>query len=266
MSRSLKNLDVQPGILRSGDTGEKLAALEELLEIACKCREKTDAVQRTARAAPSVRKYPWHEFRGIVGEPVFAALVEIVQNTAPSEVRARAGDIMAQVWHPCAIGRLLETFEERREAKADLPSSGIFRNLGGIGTNAAARALMWLWGSGFDAEAAGALGMCESDAAQEFLLGNALRHSSPYVRSVCIAHLNPPATEEKIALLINRLETGTQNEQFIAAMKVKEFRAARAVPALLALRAGNTDMVLIKIIDEALAVLKAGRPPALRSR
>lgn len=250
--------NLQYELLCSGKDGEKLAVLEQLFEIACECRDKADSVHRPAFSKPAGRGdfRPWQEFLGIVGEPFFKALIEIVQNTTPSEVRARAGDIMAQVWHPCAIGRLLETFEERREAKSDLPSSGIFKNLGGIGTEAAAKALMWLWGTGFDAEVAGALGMCDSAAAQDFLLRNAREHASPYVRSVCIAHLNLPVTEEKTDLLINCLETGTQHEQFVAAMKVKEFRVARAAPALRLLRAGTGDTVLVKVIDAALSVLK----------
>lgn len=105
--------------------------------------------------------------------------------------------------------------------------------------------------------------MCDSAAAQDFLLRNAREHASSYVRHVCIAHLNAPFTGEKTDLLINRLETGTQNEQFIAAMKVKEFRVARAAPALRALRAATADMVLSRVLDEALSVLRAGGPEPL---
>lgn len=268
MSQSAKKSSAWNEILRTGDAGGKLAVLEELFEIASRCREKTDSLHRSVLAEPSMREHyrPWREFLAIAGEPVFEALVEIVRDTNPSEVRARAGDIMARVWHPSAIGRLLEAFEERREKKSDLPAAGIFRDLGGIGTEAAARAIMWLWGSGFDAEAAGALGRCESEVAQDFLLRNAREHSNSYVRSVCISGIKPPLTEEKTALLINRLETGTQNEQIFAAMRVQDLRMIRALPVLLALRAGNADMVLLRIIDETLAALGAGRPAALRSR
>lgn len=243
-------------MLRTGTTDERLALLDELFEIASECRGKTDSLCYSVLAEPAMREHyrPWRGFQALAGEPVLEALAEIVLNGPPSEVRAKAGDLMAHIWHPSAIGRLLEQFEEGRETQT--VSHSVFRDLGGIGTAAAAKALMWLWGTVYDAEVAGALGMCDSEAAQDFLMRNAREHSDPYVRSVCIAHLKPPVTREKKELLIDRLETGTYHEQFTAALKVREFRAAEAEQALRMLRTVAADKVLVKVIDEALAAMR----------
>lgn len=230
--------------LRGGTGPEKLAALEELSETAAECR------------AASASREPWREFKSIVGEPVFEALLGIVRHAPPSEVRARSGDIMAQLLHPSAVGRLLEAFEERRETLAENPPVRILKTLGGIGDEAAVRALMWLWGSGCDEEVAGALGMCDSAAAQDFLLNNAAAHRNSYVRSVCMAHLRPPVTKEMLELFLARLESGTQDERFVAVMKVKELRLKRAVPVLVSIRALDMDSVLRNAITEALAALR----------
>lgn len=239
----LADVDRLSALLRAGTEREKLAALEDLSGAACECR-----------ALPGVHE-PWREFQAVVGKQAFEALLELVRHAPPSEVRARAGDIMAQVLHPCAIGRLLEAFEARRETLAEDPPVRILKTLGGIGDEAAARALMWLWGSGCDDEVAGALGMCESSCAQDFLLDNAAAHGNSYVRAICMAHLKPPVTKEKQELFLLRLETGTQNEQFVAVMKVKEMRLRRAVPLLVSLRARDVDAVLRNEISEALAAL-----------
>ncbi len=230
--------------LQSGTEREKLTVLAELSGTACECR------------AVSGSREPWREFKAVVGAQVFEALLEIVRHAPPSELRARAGDIMARVLHPSAIGRLLEAFEERRETLAEDPPVRILKTLGGIGDEAAVRALMWLWGSGFDGEVAGALGMCDSAAAQDFLLSNAVAHGNSYVRAVCMAHLKPPVTQEKQWLFLDRLETGTQNEQFVAVMKIKELRLRRAVALLVSLRARDVDAVLRNAINEALAAFR----------
>lgn len=230
--------------LRVGTVPEKLAALDELSETSAECR------------AVAGSREPWREFQSVVGVPVFEALLEIVRHAPPSEVRARSGDIMAQVLHPCAIGRLLEAFEERRETLSEDPPVRILKTLGGIGDEAAVRALMWLWGSGCDDEVAGALGMCDSAAAQDFLLNNAVANGNSYVRAVCMAHLKAPVTKEMQELFLARLKTGTHDERFVAVMKVKELRLRRAVPLLVSLRAQAVDAVLRDAISEALAALR----------
>jgi hypothetical protein len=50
-----------------------------------------------------------------------------------------------------------------------LPPLDIYRNLGGIGKEAAAKALMWLWGCNWNADIAGAPGI--SAAAGAFVGG-----------------------------------------------------------------------------------------------
>jgi len=248
---------MQDEILRTGTAQERRVVLEELLGDARACRIRYEAA-RDFLAAPgaSEAQLPWREFRDIAGAPVLEALLAMVAAPVPSEPRAMAGDIMALLLHPSAIGRLLEMFEERRETLAEDPPVGLLRDLGGIGTAAAVNALVWLWGSGCDDEIAGALGLCDSAAAQDFLLRGAVSHENSYVRAVCMAHLKPPMTEEKMELFLSRLRAGTQNEQFVAVMKVKELRVARAVPLLVSLKAVNQDGILRKAINEALSVLR----------
>lgn len=263
MERSLTEeyLAGQVEILLSGAEQDKLPVLSGLYALAEECRAKAELIPYAAFKEPAVRENcaPWREFRAMIGAELFGVLVELVGQERPSRVRAQAGDIMACLWHPCGIGRLLEKFEERRETLEEDPPVRILRDLGAIGTEAAAKALVWLWGSGMDADAAGALGICFGTAAQDFLLTNALVHTDSYVRSICLAHLRPPITKEKADLFITRLSCGTQNERFIAAMKVKEFRLAAAVPALISARARKDDGALLGVIDEAIAALRGVR-------
>ena len=240
-----------------GTPREKLEVLKELLEIANGCRACAEAQLKSVQEGQAARNLkPWCEFQNIVGEPIFDTILQIVKNYPPSGVRELAGDIMAQLWHPSAIGRLLEDFEQRRDPLAERPPLRIFRSLGGIGTEAAARALMWMWGTKWDADVACALEMCDSLEAQDFLLRQAREHSSVYVRSMCMAHLKAPLTPAKEDLFIDRLKFGTHDEKFIAILKIQELGVIGAMDALVLARGGNGDRDLIGFINEALATLR----------
>lgn len=249
---------MQYKVLVSGEPREKLEFLKELLEIANACRGHVKALPDTVLEDPSAREAakPWREFQEITGKPLFDALLEIVRQEDPSEVRELAGDIMAQLWHPCAVGRLLEDFEQHRDTLAESPPMRIFRNLGGIGTEAAALALMWMWGTKWDADVVSMLGMCDSEVAQDFIVRQATEHSRAYVRLVCLMHLAVPLTEGKEALIMERLKSGTHDEQFVAVTKVKELAMVRAVEALKAMRSKNRTGLPVGIIDETLLALR----------
>jgi hypothetical protein len=249
---------MQYEVLVSGETREKLEFLKELLELANACRANIDSLPETVFEDPVARKIakPWREFQKITGKPLFDALLELVRQETPSKVRELAGDIMAQLWHPSAIGRLLEDFEQHRDTLAKKPPMKIFVNLRGIGTEAAARALMWMWGTKWDADVVNMLSRCDSDEAQKFILRQATEHSSAYMRFVCLMHLTAPLTEEKEALIMERLKSGTHDEQFVAVMKVQEFGMVQAADRLIALRANNVTEVPVAVIDEAISSLR----------
>lgn len=195
-----------------------------------------------------------------MGEPLFGLVLAIVRSDPPSEVRELAGDIMAHLWHPCAVGRLLEDYERRhRDMVEHKPPLGIYKNLGGIGTEAAARALMWLWGTKWDADIAGALGMCDSDAAQDFLVKQARAHSNAHVRAMCMGNLKPPVTKEKADLFMERLRDEESGECFVALCMIKDLQVACAAEALVALRARTENRMYASFISKILPVLNAGR-------
>jgi hypothetical protein len=243
--------------LLTGAPSAKLAALRALYYQAKSCRADAEA-RRTASPdayiIPDDLK-PWREFSALAGASVFSALQELVRQEEPSTARALAGDIMAQVLHPCAIGRLLEAYELRGDAVLAAPQLDIYRNLGGIGNEAAAKALMWLWGCKWDADIAATLGMCNTEVAQEFLIKQAREHGNVHVRATCIGYLNSPVTTAKAELLLERLENGEYNERFYAICKINILRLNCAATALKALRRKTRDAAFRGVIDETLPLL-----------
>lgn len=237
---------------------EKLDILAELFELAGECRSRSDKP-----ADPDdPRSRPWREFRELTGRPLFDHLLEIVRDEPPSEVRALTGDIMVLLEHPCAIGRLLELYEQRIATVNETPPLTIYRDLGLIGTGGAARALMSLWGGRWDADIVAAIGMCKSGAAQSFLLRQASVHNNPYVRQMCIAYLKSPLTKEKTDLFIDRLRNGSYNERYVAILKVQELRAAGAAETLALMRKKSENESLAGFIKGTLLILsrvKRGR-------
>lgn len=248
------------GKLLDGTPGEKLEVIKELYAPARECRKRTDAFLNSSLENTVVAESdkPWREFRNIVGEPLFELVMGIVQNDPPSEVRDQAGDIMAHLWHPCAVGRLLEAYERHRPVLEHSPPLAIYKNLGGIGTEAAARALMWLWGSRWDADIAGALGMCASDAAQSFLVRQAREHSNVHVRAMCMANLKLPVTKEKADLYIDRLQSVNGNECFVSLCMIDALKVACAAAALADLRAKTQNAMYVNFINKILPALKEG--------
>jgi len=247
-----------PQTLSSGSEEEKLAALRELFALAEQSRAKADAPSDDYGVVPGDK--PWREFRGVVGRQLFGQLTAIVRYGPPSEVRELVGDIMALLLHPCAVGRVLELYERRASEADDPPPLRVYKNLGDIGTGGAARALMWLWGSRWGADMAGALGRCKSSAAQKFLIREAVAHPNSHVRQMCIAYVKLPLTKAKIDLFIDRLLNGTYNERFTAILKVQELRVGRAAQTLMAMREDSENTDFIKFINDTLPVLLGKKP------
>lgn len=243
---------------RPSSSGFTLEELRKIFATARECRARMAAKYSSLTAELRVRDSdrPWREFLEIAGEPQFSAIVDIVQKAPPSEGRDLAGDIMAELLHPCAVGRLLEAHERRGDSVLSRPPLDIYRNLGGIGTEAAATALMWLWGCKWDADIASALAMCDSEAAQDFLMRQARQHPNAHVRSMCIAGVFHPITREKCEFFVERLEKGGYNEQYFALYAINDLKVAYAADALVSLRKTTTDLAFIGLIDEALPLLR----------
>jgi len=249
---------IQYKTLATGTPREKLEVLVELYATAKECRARADVLLSSSSESFTLREAhnPWRQFRDIIGEPLFDIILTIVRLDQPSDVRALAGDILAHLGHPEAVGRLLEDYENHRNEIDNYPPLAIYGNLGRIGTDAAARALIWLWGTKWDADIAGALGRCNSDMAQDFLLMQARAHSSVHVRSMCMGNLKAPVTKEKVDLFLDRLENGEYNECFTAIYMINILRVESAANALLALRAKTGDKIVIKFIKETLLLLE----------
>ncbi len=246
-------------VLDGGGREEKLEALGELFALARDSRAKTDAPSDDYGIVLGDK--PWLEFRRAVGRPLFDQLTAIVRYGRPSEVRELAGDIMALLLHPCAVGRVLELHERLGSSVNNSPQLRIYKNLGDIGSGVAARALMWLWGSRWDADIAGALGRCKSSAAQAFLIKQAVSHPNSHVRQMCIVYIRSPITKEKADLFIDRLLHGTYNERFTAILKVQELRVGRALETLVAMREEKENVDFVGFINETLAGMY-GKEPA----
>lgn len=247
--------------LSSGSQEEQLAALRELFVLAEQSRAKVDAPSDDYGIILGDK--PWREFHRVVGQPLFGQLTAIVRYAPPSQVRELAGDVMVLLMHPCAVGRVLELYERRIATVEASPPLGTYKSLGDIGTGGAARALMWLWGTRWGADMAGALGRCKSSAAQDFLLRQAGTHPNSYVRQMCILYLKSPLTKEKIDLFIDRLRNGTYNERFSAILKVKELRVGRAAQTLMAMREDRENTDFIKFINDTLPILSGKETAAV---
>jgi hypothetical protein len=244
--------------LNGGSQEEKLAVLRELFALAEQSRAKADAPSDDYGVVLGAK--PWREFRGVVGRQLFDQLRVIVRYDPPSEVRELAGDIMVMLMHPCAVGRVLELYERLSIDVNESPPLRIYKNLGDIGTGGAARALMWLWGTRWGADMAGALGRCKSSAAQKFLIREAVTHPNSHVRQMCIAYVKLPLTKAKIDLFIDRLLNGTYNERFTAILKVQELRVGRAAQTLMAMREESENADFVGFINDALPGISGKKP------
>jgi len=243
--------------LKLGTAREKLAALRELGEIAKEVREEADVWIPTCRSAVLREKFkPWRKFRGLVGFPVFNIMLEIAQGKASARLRELAADILAHLWHPAAVGRLVEDI--RKNSKTLRPSqvTGIFVNLGGIGNEVAVRALISLWGNWWQFHIPAALAACDSKTAESFLMKQAKEAKDPNIRASCLFSLSSEVSDRKIGVLLDRLEHGGHFEQAAAITIIKRMGLASLAPALKAIYSKSKDPILRKHITTALRKMR----------
>jgi len=252
-----ENRDEYWEALKLGTAAEKLAALRELEETAKKIREHTEPELFAFHNAVIPEKLkPWREFRGVVGFPVFNIMLELAQSDAHHGLRDLAADILAHLWHPAAVDRLV--VDIKRNSKTLRPSqiSGIFINLGGIGNEPAVRALISLWRHRWKFHIPAALAACDSKTAESFLMTHARKAKDPNVRASCLFALNSEVSDRKISLLLERLEHGGHFEQAAAITKIKDIGLASLVPALKAISSKSKDPILKDHIAQALRKMR----------
>lgn len=245
--------------LRFGESWEKLAAMRELEEVAKACRVWAEqALAGVADKAEIERKKPWREFRRRIGFGLFGEVLDIAQGPPGSELRDLAADILAHLWHPAAVDRLIEDLKVN--GKTLLPSqyTGIFTNLGGIGNEPAVRALMELWDDGCAYDAVAPLGACGSRTSEAFLMRQARENKDQALRGYCICYLNSMPTQEKVDFLREKLKRGTGFERSAAVRKIAEMGLRSMVPELMAVYDQSEDAVLR---EEIFATLRYMRKP-----
>lgn len=221
--------------LRFGENWEKLDAMRELEELAKECRTRADAVlDRCVTAAEKEKNKPWRAFRRQTGLGLFSTVLDIAQGPPGSELRNLAADILAHLWHPAAVERLVEDIKENGDTLLNSQYGGIFVNLGGIGNEPATRALISLWEAGCEYYVAGPLAACNSKIGEAFLMVQARENKDPTVRGHCICCLSSTPTEEKINFLRERLKNGTHFEQSATVRKIAEMSLLSIAPELIA--------------------------------
>ena len=243
-------------ILRFGESWEKLEAMRELEKLAKECRTRADAVlDRCATAAGKEKNKPWREFRRQTGLGLFNAVLDIAQGPPGSELRNLAADILAHLWHPAAVDRLVEDIKENGETLLNSQYSGIFVNLGGIGNESAARALISLWAEGGEYDIAGPLAACNSKAGDAFLMLQARENKDPAVRGHCICCLSATPTEEKTDFLRERLKNTNHFEQSATVRKIAQMCLVSMAPELIAVYNQSEDPRLKEEIAKTLRSL-----------
>jgi len=245
---SKERSDPRCDTLRFGEPWEKLELLKELEEIAKDCRSAADKVSRNGlTAAERERNKPWREFRRRIGFPLFELVLDMAQG-GRSESRDVAADILAHLWHPAAVDRLVEDIKENADTLLGTQFLGIFINLGGIGTEVAARGLISLWEEPlWRPYITEALEACGSKAGEAFLMTQALENKDPYVRGSCISRLNSEVSDKKINFLQEKLKRGESFERLAAIKKILEMRLTSMAPDLMNIYNTSSDPALKEI-------------------
>lgn len=242
--------------LKLGTAREKLAALREFEEIAKEVREQAEPDLSTWPSAVLREKSkPWRKFRGLVGFPVFNIMLEIAQGKGNTRLRELAADILAHLWHPAAVGRLVEDIRKNSKTLRPNQVTGIFVNLGGIGNEPAARALISLWAEGCEYDIARPLAACNSKAGDAFLMLQARENKDPAVRGHCICCLSATPTEEKTDFLRERLKNTNHFEQSATVRKIAQMCLVSMAPELIAVYNQSEDTRLKEEIAKTLRSL-----------
>ena len=247
-------------ILRFGKPGEKLELLRELEETAKDCRSRADRILPACRtAAERERIKPWREFRREIGFPLFSVVLKIAQKNTDAALRGLAGDILAHLWHPAGVPRLLEDITGNDDKLLLSQVLGIFENLAGIGEEMAVKALIAIWEYGWHALAARALGACGSRRADAFLLAQAQQDEDADIRGLCVSYLNAQVTPKKVGLLLDKLKYCEGFEQAAAIKKIKDLGLSALAGDLKTAYEESEDAFIKQEIQGALRAILPGR-------
>lgn len=247
-------------VLLLGTDGEKLEALKELADIAKDCRVKADAAL-LADLGPAERERhkAWREFRRQIGFKVFGLVLDMARLPAGSETRDLAADLLAHLWHPAAVDRLVEDILTNAKKLTHTQVSGIFANLAGIGNEPAALALIRLWSAGYAYEAVAPLAACDSRTANEFLFRQARDNKDEVLRGYCLLYLKLERSAEAIEFLREKLISGTVLERSGAVRKICAMRITSMVPDLVTVYKNIEDSDLKREISVVLKCLDKKR-------
>lgn len=253
-----EQFDPRCGKLRFGESWEKMELLKELEETAKDCRIAADKRLRgCATAAELERNKPWREFRRVTGFPLFNVVLEIAQSDNRTELRDLAADILAHLWHPAAVGRLVEDIKENADTLFGTQISGIFINLAGIGNEVAVRGLISIWEDPqWQSYIPEALAACNSKIGEAFLLEQARENKDPYVRGICICWLNNEVSDTKVKFLLDKLRCDEIFERSAAIEKISDMRLTSLTPDLMAMYNKSEDSMLKEEIFDALRSMR----------
>lgn len=244
-------------ILRFGESWEKMGAMRELEAIAKECRTRANPVlDLCITPAERERNVPWRAFRRRIGFPLFDLVLDIAQGPAGSDLRDLAADILAHLWHPASVDRLVEDILENEESLCPSQISGIFENLGGIGNEPAAQALMKLWGEGYHYQVVFPLGACRSKAGNAFLIRQARENNDPTLRGYCVLASHLEATDENAAFLLERARNGAMMESSAAIRKICAMNLSSLIPALISIHNSSDDLMIRETIFDALREMR----------
>jgi len=248
--------DKSVDLLRFGKPGEKLELLRELEETAKDCRIAADkALPACVTPAELERNKPWREFRRRIGFKLFEVVLKIAQKNARSELRDLAADILAHLWHPAAVDRLVEDITQNEDKLVTTQVLGIFDNLAGIGTDTAVRGLISIWEYGWHFPVVRALGACGTKRAEAFLLAQAQQDEDAGIRGLCITYLNSEVSDRKVSLLRDKLKYSTDFEQSAAIKKIAALQLTSLTKDLKAVYDESDDPLVKEEIRDALRAL-----------
>ncbi|MHB0995862.1 MAG: HEAT repeat domain-containing protein [Elusimicrobiales bacterium] len=247
-------------LLQFGEPQEKLEAMRKLEEIAKECRSAANPLlAKCDDPAKKEKLKPWREFRKRIGFPLFDLVLDISKGPAGTELRDLAADILAHLWHPSAVDRLVEDLLENGDKLRGGQFNGIFENLGGIGNEPAARALLRLWDEGYRYEVIFPLGSCNSKVGNAFLMRQARENPDATLRGYCILALRLEPTEENGALLLEKARSGDALESSAAIQKIGDMNMASLVPALISIHNQSDDHMVRESIFAALREMRLRR-------
>lgn len=250
--------------LRFGESWEKLEVMRELEEIAKDCRTKANEILANCAAPAEREKHkPWRAFRKLTGFQLFNLVMDIAQEQSGTRLRDLAADILAHLWHPAAVDRLVEDLLDNGATLLTSQYIGIFENLAGISNEPAVQALIKLWEEGYKYDTVWAIGACLSKTGEAFLLRQAREHKDPSLRGYCICALNSELSEEKSAFLLDKLKNGTPFEQSGAVRKIGDMGLSSLSPTLMAVYNQSEDVILKEEIFDTLRYMRKTRQKSI---